>query len=41
MDNGLIFPYRFTHDHDEPSDAKPTKSRNSSEGIGGVREPNW
>ena len=41
MDNGLIFPYRFTHDPDEPSDAKRKKPMNSSEGFGGSREPNW
>jgi hypothetical protein len=40
MDNGLIFPYRFTRAHDERSDAKPTKSRKSSDGIDGVRDPN-
>jgi hypothetical protein len=40
MDNGLIFPYRFTRAHDEHSDAKPTKPMISSEGFGGVREPN-
>ncbi len=41
MDNGLIFPYRFTHDPDEPSDAKRMKLVISSEEIGGARDPNW
>ena len=41
MDNGLIFPYRFTHDPDEPSDAKRMNLVISSERSGGARDPNW
>ncbi len=41
MDNGLIFPYRFWRDRDEPGDAKRPNPMTSSDRLGGARDPNW